>query len=318
MAQRWEPIHVAENVVIVPLPHETPPAPPVSDASGPALALAELEAIAHANNPTLLQAAARMEAVRGEYVQAGLYPNPVVGYKANEIGNEGRAGQQGAFISQEIVTARKRQWHQAVLSQEIEQADFTWQAQRQRVLTDVRRGYYDVLIAQHAVAVTAHLVRVGQEGVQTAEALLRGNEVSRFDVLQARIEADAVLVQRQKAVNRQLAAWRTLAATLGMPQLSLAPVAGNLRDAAVALTWDETRGRLLAESPQLARAQIGVARGRVPPWAASALGGVPTSICKPVPSTTRPRGIPWRKSSSGCRCRCTIATRATFSGPKPN
>ena len=42
---------------------------------------------------TLAQAAARVEALRGEWVQSGLYPNPRVGYQGLEIGDDGRAGQ---------------------------------------------------------------------------------------------------------------------------------------------------------------------------------------------------------------------------------
>ena len=38
-------------------------------------------------NPTLAQAAARVQAARAQCLQVGLYPNPVVGYQGSEIGN---------------------------------------------------------------------------------------------------------------------------------------------------------------------------------------------------------------------------------------
>lgn len=47
--------------------------------SSAALTLADLEAIALCNNPTLRQAAAAIEVQRGQYLQSGLYPNPQVG-----------------------------------------------------------------------------------------------------------------------------------------------------------------------------------------------------------------------------------------------
>ena len=56
--------------------------------------LSRLEETAMANNPTLNELAMRVRAARGEHLQAGLYPNPVVGYSGDEIGQEGRAGQQ--------------------------------------------------------------------------------------------------------------------------------------------------------------------------------------------------------------------------------
>ena len=53
--------------------------------------LNDLESLAQANNPTLIQSAAQVEASRGAAYQAGLYPNPVVGYASDQIGIEGTA-----------------------------------------------------------------------------------------------------------------------------------------------------------------------------------------------------------------------------------
>ena len=53
--------------------------------------------MAEQNNPTLAQAAARVQAAQGEWLQSGLYPNPRVGYQANEINDDKQAGQQGGF-----------------------------------------------------------------------------------------------------------------------------------------------------------------------------------------------------------------------------
>ena len=61
---------------------EVAPTPaPAAQAPAP-LTLADLEQMAVHGNPTLAQAAAQVEAARGRAVQAGLYPNPTVGYEA--------------------------------------------------------------------------------------------------------------------------------------------------------------------------------------------------------------------------------------------
>ena len=90
----------------------------------PGLALADLERIAFQSNPTLARAAARMQAAQGRQVQAGRYPNPVVGYHATEIGNRGTAGQQGGFISQRFITAGKLKLDQQIVGKEIDVAHF--------------------------------------------------------------------------------------------------------------------------------------------------------------------------------------------------
>lgn len=224
--------------------------------------LAELEQLAERCNPTLVQASARVQAARGQYLQVGLYPNPVVGYQGTEIGNEGRAGQQGGFIGQELVTAGKLRLNRGIASQEIRQAEFAWQAQRFRVLTDVRRGFYDVLVAQRTMELTEQLVRIGEEGVKAAEQLLKAKEAARVDLLQARIEADSARVLLEKARNRHAAFWRNLAAVVGSPDMQASPLAGSLQDGMVPLTWEDTLNQLLSTSPQLAGAQAGVARAQ--------------------------------------------------------
>jgi cobalt-zinc-cadmium efflux system outer membrane protein len=226
------------------------------------MTLAELEQIAQKCNPTLAQAAARVEAARGHCLQVGLYPNPVAGYLGTEIGDSGRAGQQGAFVSQELVTSNKLQLNRNVALQEVRQAQYAWQAQRQRVCTDVRRSFYDVLVAQRAVELTEQLTRIGQEGVKSTEALMKAKEVARGDVLQARIEADSAEVLMERARNRYMAAWHNLAAVAGCTNMAPRPLAGNVQDGLTPLTWDDTFARLLAQSPQLASAQAGVARAQ--------------------------------------------------------
>jgi outer membrane protein TolC len=85
-----------------PAAHATP-APQSGPSRTVTYTLADLEAMALASNPTRVVAGARVQAAEGAAVQAGLCPNPRIGYMANEIGNEGQAGLQGAFIEQEFV-----------------------------------------------------------------------------------------------------------------------------------------------------------------------------------------------------------------------
>lgn len=241
---------------------------PVPEPSGdPRMAgawtLADVEQMAQQSNPTLALAAARVEAARGRYVQVGLYPNPTAGYIGSEIGNEGRAGQQGAFVSQELVTGGKLQLNREVVCQEIQQAQWAWQSQSLRVLTDVRRSFYEVLVAQRTIELTEQLVRIGEQGVKSTEELMKAKEVARNDLLQAKIEANSARVLLERARNRYLAAWRSLAAVLGACDLPPRPLAGSVQDGIQQFAWDETLSRLLVQSPQLAGARAGVARAQV-------------------------------------------------------
>src|SRR5260221_8683422 len=74
-------------------------------------------------NPTLAQATAAVDASRGKALQAGLYPNPTIGYRGENIGIAGSAGEfQGGFVQQTIVTAGKLRPSRAKYKKETYQA----------------------------------------------------------------------------------------------------------------------------------------------------------------------------------------------------
>jgi len=233
---------------------------PAVDAT--ALSLETFEGIALANNPTLAQAASRVQAAQGRWVQEGLYPNPTVGYKGDEMGDAGTAGMQGAFVRQEFVTGQKRRLSQSVAGHEVSRLQHACQAQRLRVLTDVRVAFIDLLAAQQAVELNRELTRLGGETAQTAERLFQANEVSRIDQLQAEIEAASAQVRLTDAENRYASAWRRLAAVIGQPDMAMAAVAGRLDEPPPVIEWETALSQLLGCSPELAEAQAGVQAAR--------------------------------------------------------
>lgn len=194
----------------VPLDHFAPPAPgplpagsmsfvglqpPISGdvgahPSGGSLAIRDLEQMALANNPTIMQATRQIEALQGKHLQSGLYPNPILGYLGEEMGDEGSAGQQGIFVGQRFVTAGKLKLNRAVVSHEIQQAQHELDMQRRRVVNDVRARGYLVLIAQQVIELNQQLVQIGEAAVAAAQSLQEAKEVSRVDVLQARVEVN--------------------------------------------------------------------------------------------------------------------------------
>lgn len=238
-----------------------PPGLAASDV-GQAWTLADLEAMALASNPTLAQAAARVRASRGNWLQVGLPPNPIVGYEGGEIGAEGTAGEQGAFIGQEFITGGKLGLNRSVASQEIRQAQQAFEAQRFRVLSDVRIAYNEVLIAQRALELSEELVQISAQAVHSTDELFQAQEVGRVDVLQARVEAESAEVLRENSHNRYSGAWRRLASVIGSPRTVPRQLVGNLDEELPELEWEEVIIRLLATSPEIAVARAGVDRAR--------------------------------------------------------
>src|SRR3984957_14679318 len=113
------------------------------------LTLEDLEKMALEKNPTLSQAKSEITSAKARQLQASLLPNPTVGYAGDEIrGGSFNGGEQGAFISQQIVTARKLSLNRKVFGQDVRIAELESHEQQLRVMNAVRIAYYRVLAAQ--------------------------------------------------------------------------------------------------------------------------------------------------------------------------
>ena len=228
-----------------------------------ALTLTDLERIAFQNNPTLAAAAARMDVARGSQLQAGLYPNPVLGYHATEIGNRDTAGQQGAFISQRFITAGKLGLDQAIAGKEIDEAHFLFHAQEQRILSDVRVRFYSARVAQRRVELTTDLVDIGEELVKATEKLIEGRQGTENDLLQAEIRSDESQILLDNARNQHMEAWRRLVAVVGVPTMSMTSLSGQIDANLPVYDWDSCYEEVLVGNPALNAARTRVERARI-------------------------------------------------------
>lgn len=243
---------------------ETLPLVPPKPTVDSALCLTDLESMALSQNPSIARAAAMVQAARGNWVQVGLKPNPVVGYEGQQLGSGGRAEQHGVFAQQEFVRGGKLTLNRQVAAQEWAQAERDLAAQQQRVLTDVRIGFFSVLVAQEQKQVAAELVKIGTSSLNTAKALFDAKEVGEADVLQAEIEIENARIFSTNAANRHLAAWQNLSAVVGQPKLPLQRLAGDPSEALPQFRFDDVLQRLLTSSPEIASAIANVERAR---WA---------------------------------------------------
>jgi cobalt-zinc-cadmium efflux system outer membrane protein len=226
------------------------------------MTIEELQQLALENNPTFAQAARRIDALRGEQLQVGLRPNPLIGYEGEDMGEAGSAGQHGMFVEQRVITGGKLGLNRAVVSHDIDRAQQQLEMQRLRILNDVKSRAYEALVAQQIVEMNRQLVEVGDSALKAAESLFNSQEVGQVDVLQARIEASTARLDLNTAQNEHQSAWRRLSVAVGIPDLPPRPLANTLNEGAANPTWEAALERLLSESPELASAYAGVERAR--------------------------------------------------------
>lgn len=202
-----------------------PPGPEVPKAG---ITLEELTALAEASSPALRQASAAVEAARGNAVQVGLYPNPLLIGGANQI--VGNQSQYYSALSQEIVTKHKLKLNQAAATRQVMQAEQAFIATRFQLLTNVRQGYMLTLAAQRRNEVLVRLVEITRKSMQAAERLQKAGEGTRTDTLLFEIEVEKAEVGLENSEARLKAARRQLAAVLGLRDLEIDRINGNLTE----------------------------------------------------------------------------------------
>ncbi|MBC7909280.1 MAG: TolC family protein [Pyrinomonadaceae bacterium] len=224
----------------------------------------ELEAMATQNNPTLAQADAAVRAAEGRRRQAGLWPNPVVGYFAEELAfrNPGETSEHGVFIEQNILLGGKLSKARRVMAREVEQSQTIAEAQRLRVLNSIRVLYFETLGAQRLVELRGDLARLTREAVEITAELHNVGQADTPDQLGIEIEAERAAIELLQAHTDWEQSWRTLSAMIGKPDLSPGRLAGNLEEQEMTLDQETILSTLLRDSPELRVAQTGVARAQ--------------------------------------------------------
>jgi cobalt-zinc-cadmium efflux system outer membrane protein len=245
----------------IPTPDATQQQPQqTAQTSVPAMRLEQLEQMAFDHNPTLKQADAELRAAEGRKRQAGLYPNPTIGYQGEQIrGGSFRGGEQGAFLQQDIVLGGKLGAAKNVFEQERKQAEVEREEQRLRVANGVTLAYYQSLAAQETVALRARLLKMAQDAVATSKQLFNVGQSDQPDVLQAEIEEEQAELALVAAQQNQLQRWKALAAIVGNPGLPFSPLSGSLEEVPE-LDPQQWLGALLTDSPAIKISQLGVTR----------------------------------------------------------
>ena len=237
---------------------------PVDATAG--LTLAALVALGLEQNPRLAKVTFNVEAARGRAYQAGLFPNPVVALTWDELGD--KTGPSGVnslpLVSQEIVLGRKLKLSRAAAEREVEQASWGVMAERYAMLSEIRAAYFDALALQDRVRLLCDVRRYGRDITKTVRSLRDdAKQLADIDVLPVeaellRYEADVESTQAEKA-----AAYKRLAALVGIHRLSITKVAGRFEDYSFPDYDTETTPLyVLSVHPEIQSAQWGVEKAK--------------------------------------------------------
>lgn len=267
---RTAPIRVATttnpaSVAVAPIAYETPvqqvgfsqELPSADNATQASIAfsenptLQEIEQLALAGNPAVNAAIAEIESLRGKLVQAGLPPNPRVGVNGEDINEDGGAGRYGVFFGREVVRGNKLCLSRSVVDAEINAAEQRLEVVRRKLLTDIRQGFYEVLVAQEKIATIQDLVEISQNAVNASEKLFEAKEAAKTSVLQSELELQNAKVLLKQAENQKQGATRRLAALLGQEDIAIDSVNGDIRSLSQLQGFEQSYDELVNSSPEI-------------------------------------------------------------------
>jgi cobalt-zinc-cadmium efflux system outer membrane protein len=219
------------------------------------MALADFEALADANNPTLKQANALVRRSQEQARQAGLYPNPSVGYQGEQIrGGSYGGGEQGGFVQQTVVLGGKLELRRNIYDQQKRSDQIGVEEQTYRVHGDVQQAFYDALTAQATVQLRQRLLGVSLDAVETVHQLANVGQADAPDLLQTEVETEQAKVDYVTAQRQYLQAFHTLSTLAGKGNLPVRPLQGEL-EKPPDLNAEQMVDSIVADSPTVKRAQ---------------------------------------------------------------
>ena len=233
------------------------------NAKGELLTLEQAQKIATQSNPTLCQAEAEIRAAKARQRQSGLYSNPTLAYTGDEIrGGSVGGGKQGFFVQQTVVTGSKLALSRAVGGKDVKLAEIEAQEQKTRVQTAVKMAFFRVLSKQELLDARRDMAAIAQDSVDTQRRLMNTGQADETEILEAELEAQRMRMSARMQENSLREDWRSLAAVIGLPDLPLATVAGDLEKGTPEVNEEEIVSSIAKESPAVHIAEVAESRAR--------------------------------------------------------
>jgi cobalt-zinc-cadmium efflux system outer membrane protein len=212
-----------------------PPLPPLPDdpkplpgPEGRPYTLADLQQIAAANSPELIQASADLVTARGNWIQARAYPNPTIGWNVQPSNDGSTAGVQGPFIDQKVLFGGKLKHAAAAAEMDLRNAELAFRRARSDLATRVRNAYFALLVARETVIVNKGLARYTDDIYRLFEGLLEAGNVASYEPMALRAMADLARVAYSQSIQTYQYSWQQLVAVIGKRHLPLTEVAGRI------------------------------------------------------------------------------------------
>lgn len=257
-------------------PNAPPPVPPRAPTEAEAVApptpdmlrpdepwtLPRLTRLAELYNPVLRRALARIESAQGDALQASLYPNPRFDTNNPEV-FAGPYSSYNVGFMQDIVVKGKIRLNRAAAVEVVRQKELSLVRDRFDMLTALRKQFYSTLASQRRVAVMEEIVHIAQGSVRAAEGRMQAGEGTETEVLLVTTELQRSEYSLRSAQTVVIGQLKQLAALVGLPELVIPQVSGELTQGFPNFDENSIRNFVVGENAQVQVARREIARNQL-------------------------------------------------------
>lgn len=218
--------------------------------------LDDLEKLAEQNNPTLIQAQAQIKGEKGKALQAGIWPNPSLGYRGDLMGlpTAGAGEFQGGSLGQEIILGGKLKYSRRKYEARTAAAEQQAVAQRWRVKNDVKTAFLQALGSAQKLQLEEEMLKSVKDMWLTAKEMHNMGQANQISLRAANIELELEKAKVIAAQNELQYAWQVLMTVVGI-DAPYGGLQGKLDENPTDLSFDSALQKLLADSPELGEAK---------------------------------------------------------------
>lgn len=237
--------------------------------TAPVLSLSEVISEALEKNPAVQSALHAVAAQKHRIPQAKSLPDPEasVGWMGNltpfSVQEGDPSSYRGVGVMQSLPYPGKLKLRGEVATQEVQMAQWDYEAVRRRVAADVKAAYYEYFFYDKALEITRKNKDLLQKLSSISEARYRVGKAMQQDVLKSQVEI-SLLLQKITVLEQQRAtAQARLNTLMARPPDSALPPAANVEPAALTESLDALNTAAKAQDPGLQREMAAVRRSQV-------------------------------------------------------
>jgi cobalt-zinc-cadmium efflux system outer membrane protein len=178
---------------------------------------------AFANNPDLAAAQWEIDIAQGGRQQAGLIPNPVASWDAEDTRRNSRT--TTFKLTQSLELGGKRGARIDVASRAQDAAALTLEQRRNGLRADVIEGFYGALRAQERLDLAQRSLALAERGLVVANGRVTAGKSSPVEATRAQVQRSEIRLELNRAQMGLSDAYRRLAATTGAASADFQAVA---------------------------------------------------------------------------------------------